>query len=166
MVDNAMDKEWFAVFSETLEREQNRISSHTLEYAKAVRSGELSQAENVLGFELPAELKSLLMEFNGIHEYVIKDGGERIQIGSIIWDLAKIVEWHKSWTVPNGLSLFCFGNSALGNCFGYLLENGKPKENEIWQSDHETEPPDEYTIRRASSLREFIATSLAESLWF
>src|SRR5688572_20913019 len=129
IVNNAMDKEWFAVFSETLEREKNRISSHILEYPKGVTTEDVSDAENVLGFELPEELKLLLMEFNGIHEYVIKDDDERLQIGSIIWDLAKIVDWHISWTVPKGLSLFCFGNSALGNCFGYFLENGKPKEN-------------------------------------
>ena len=161
-----MNKEWFAVFSETLDREQNRISSYTLEYPKGVTNDELTKAEDVIGFELPAELKSLLMEFNGIQEYTIDANSKRIQCGSIIWNLAAIVKWHISWTIPNGLSLFCFGNSALGNCFGYLLEDGKPIENEIWQSDHETEPPHEYTIRRASSLKEFIATSLAESLWF
>ena len=160
-----MDREWFAVFSDVLEREKSRISSHVLEYPKGVTTEEINKAENILGFKLPEELKSLLTEFNGIREYVVTDS-ERLQIGSIIWDLAKIVDWHISWTIPNGLSLFCFGNSALGNCFGYLLENGKPKENEIWQSDHETEPPEEYTIRRASSLREFMTTSLAESLWF
>jgi hypothetical protein len=75
----------------------------------------------------------LLLEFDGIHEYVI-DKGEKLRVGSIIWDLSNMVEWHLSWTVPEKRKLFCFGSSVLGNCFGYLLVEGKPNENEIWEA--------------------------------
>ena len=161
-----MNEEWFSIFSETLKKEQNRGRRYILEYQKGVTKKELHEAENTLGFKLPEELKSMLLEFNGIYEYIIDANDTKLQIGSIIWDLAIIVDWHLTWTVPRGESLLCFGASISGNCFGYLLENGKPKENEIWQSDHETEPPDEYTIRRASNIREFVTTSLVESLWY
>ena len=161
-----MNEEWFSIFSETLKKEQNRGRRHILEYQKGVSKKEINEAENILGFELPKELKSVLLEFNGIYEYIIDANDKKLQVGSIIWGVAEIVDWHLTWIVPRGLSLFCFGASISGNCFGYLLENGKPKENEIWQSDHETEPPDEITILRASSLKEFITTSLAKILWY
>ncbi len=106
------------------------------------------------------------MEFDGVHEYTVTDNGEKIQVGSIIWDLSSIVEWHLSQTIPEKKKLFCFGGSVLGNCFGYLIDNGKPKENEIWQSDHETKFPNEQIIRRASSLEEFIKTALVKSRWY
>jgi hypothetical protein len=161
-----MNEKWVDLFSETIEREKERMSSYVLEYPKGVTNEDLSKAENLLQFELPVELRSLLMEFDGIHEFAITDNDEKIQTGSIIWSLASMVDWHISQTLPNKTALFCFGNSALGNCFGYLLESGRPKDDEIWQSAHETLPPDEYLIKRASNLREFITTSLAESLWF
>src|SRR5215211_3366536 len=132
-----MDNEWRTLFLETLERDQTRISRNILEYPHGVTKDELKSAEHILGFELPSELQSLLMEFDGIHEYVIQENGEKLQTSSIIWNLAEIVDWHISWTVPNQRNLLCFGNSALANSFGYLLENGKARENEIWQSDHE-----------------------------
>ena len=161
-----MNEEWLSIFSETLKKEQKRGRRHILEYQKGVTKKELHEAENTLSFKLPEELRSMLLEFNGIYEYIIDSNETKLQIGSIIWSVPKIVDWHLTWTAPRGLSIFCFGASILGNCFGYLLENGKPIENEIWQSDHETEPPEEFTIRRASSLREFVITSLAESLWY
>jgi hypothetical protein len=161
-----MSNEWFSLMSETIEREKERISNYVLKYPKGVTVEDVNKAENALGFALPEELKSLLMEFDGIREYAVKDDGKKIRAGSIIWGLADIVNWYFSWTIQNKTNLFCFGNSALGNTFGYLLVNGKPKEDEIWQSDHETEPPDEDIIKRATSLKEFITTSLADSRWY
>ncbi len=161
-----MANEWFALISETIEREKEKISNYTLEYPKGVTAEGVSKAENTLGFVLPVELKLLLMEFDGIQEYMIQDDGEKMQVGSIIWGLASIVDWHISWTIPNKSKLFCFRNSVSGNSFGYLMDNGKPKEDEIWQSDHEIEPPDEDIIKRATSLKEFITTSLADSRWY
>lgn len=161
-----MKKEWLVLISRTIESEQNKISNYALEYPTGVADNNLRKAEKTLGFKLSTELRALLMEFNGIHEYTITNNGEKIQVGSIIWDLLSIVEWHFSQTIPEKSKLFCFGHSVLGNCFGYLMDNGKPKDNEIWQSDHETKSPNEQIIWRASNLREFITISLVESRWY
>ena len=161
-----MNDNWFEFVSKIIERDKEKISVHTLERPKGVTAEEVSQAENILGFTIPIELKSLLMEFDGLHEYAIKEDGRKISLGSIIWSLSDIVNWHTSWTIPNKTMLFCFGNSISANPYGYLLENGKPKEDEIWQSDHETSPPNEDIIKRGSSLKEFISTSMAESRWY
>jgi len=161
-----MKKEWLVLISRTIESEQNKISNYALEYSTGVTDHNLRKAEKTLGSKLPTELRSLLMQFNGIHEYTITDKGEKIQVGSIIWDLWSIVEWHFSQTIRGRSKLFCFGHSVLGNCFGYLMDNGKPKDNEIWQSDHETKSPNGQIIWRASNLREFITISLVESRWY
>lgn len=161
-----MEGEWLKLVSGVIESEQERINSFTLEYPRGASEEDLHRAERTLGFALPAELRSLLMEFNGIHEYTSTRNGEEIRVGSILWDLDSIVEWHLSQSVPRGARLLCFGNSVLGNCFGYLLEGGRPVEGEICQVDHELEPPEQSIIHRASSLREFIATGWVESLRF
>jgi hypothetical protein len=161
-----MDKEWFSLFSAVIASGQKKISNYYLENPAGVTDADIQNAEIKLGFELPTELKSLLMEFDGIHEYTITDDGERIQVGSVIWNLLSIVEHHLSLTIPIKSKLFCFGGSVSGNSFGYLIVNDKPDENQIWQSDHETEFPDEQIVWRASSLREFITTALTKSRWY
>ena len=161
-----MDKKWFSLVSTAIESRQKRIINYYLEYPAGVTSDDIRNAEIKLGFELPSEMRSLLMEFNGIHEYTITDDGERLQVGSIIWNLASIVEQHLLLTIPMKSKLFSFGGSVSGNSFGYLIVNDKPDENQIWQSDHETRFPDEQVIWRASSLREFITTALTKSRWY
>ena len=161
-----MQGEWFTLISEVARREDRKISQYTLEFPEGVSNEELRNAERTLGFKLPDELKSLLLEFDGIPEYTITDVGEKIQVGSIIWGLAAIVKFHFSWTIPAKAKLFSFGGSISGNNFGYLIVDGKPDQSQIWQSDHETEIADEEMFWRASSLKEFISTSLIESRWY
>ncbi len=157
-------REWFELFSSVTSNHPNLTGGYLLEYPKGVSQAALDNAEQKLGFEIPIELQSLLIEFNGVEEFMENDQ-ERLQVGSIIWSLSSIVEWHKTWTIPNNRKLFCFGSSVLGNCFGYILVNGKPKGKEIWQSDHETQYPEEIITRLASSLKEFITSSLVETRW-
>jgi len=164
-----MEKKWLPLISAIVEGGQKRLAmtrNYSWVYPAGVSGDDLHNAETKLGFELPTELKSLLMEFDGIHEYTITDLGERIQVGSIIWSLSLIVEQQLSVTIPIMSKLFSFGGSVSGNSYGYLIVDGKPDENQIWQSDHETKFPDEQIIWRATSLREFIATSLVESRWY
>jgi hypothetical protein len=161
-----MESEWLSLVAGVIDRERERLNAFSLEYRRGAGGEEIHKAERTLGFELPAELRSLLMEFNGIHEYATTRNGEEIRVGSILWDLPSIVEWHLSQTVPQGSSLFCFGNSVLGNCFGYRMEGGRPVDNEICQINHESEAPDQGMIHRASSLKEFVAAALLESLWY
>src|SRR5215207_2928982 len=103
-----MEKKWLPLISAVFESGLKKMSDYSLEYADGVTSDNIQTAENNLGFELPKELKSLLMEFDGIHEYTITDDGERIQVGSIIWNLSSIVEQHLSQMTPTKSKLFCF----------------------------------------------------------
>jgi hypothetical protein len=81
-----------------------------LEYPDGVSGASIQNAENSLGFERPTELKSLIMEFDGIHEYTITDDGERTQVGSIIWKLSSIVEQHLSQITSMKSKLFWWFN--------------------------------------------------------
>jgi hypothetical protein len=159
-----MEDEWLDILMAAVASDPKQLGGYKLEYPNGVTQSAMTEAERKLGFEIPKELRSLLLEFDGVHEYTI-DKSEKLQVGSIIWRLADMVDWHLSWTVREKRKLFCFSSSVLGNCFGYLLENGKPKDNEIWQSDHESRPPDERITRIAFNLREFISSVLAEYRW-
>ena len=161
-----MEKKWLHLISAVFESGLKKISDYSSEYSDGVTGDNIQNAENNLGFELPKELKSLLMEFDGIHEYTTTNDGERIQVGSIIWNLSSIVEHHLSQITSTRSKLFCFGSSVLGNSFGYLMVNNKPDENQIWQSDPETDFPNEEIVWRASSLQKFITTSLTQSRWY
>jgi hypothetical protein len=105
-----MSGEWLDLFLATLANNPKRLGGYILEYPKGITQFALQEAEKKLGFEIPTQLGSLLLEFDGIHEYVI-DKGEKLRVGSIIWDLSNMVEWHLSWTVPEKRKLFCFGSS-------------------------------------------------------
>ena len=137
----------------------------SVEFPSGVSETQIINAESELGFLIPSELKSLLMEFDGVYQYDYPDG-EKLQIGSWIWDLSSIVEWHLTWTIPQQRKLLCFGGSISGNDFGYLLSDGKPVLSEIWQSDHETEWPEEDILKRASGLEDFILNALLKSHYF
>ena len=110
-----MEKEWFSLITTSIEDGKRKLSNYSLEFPKGVTSEEIESAETKLGFRLPQDLRALLIEFNGLHEYTETDDGEKIQVGSVIWSLASIVKWHFSWTIPAKAKLFCFGGSISGN---------------------------------------------------
>ena len=161
-----MEKKWLSLITASIENGLKKISNYSLEFPNGVTHEDIENAETKLGFTLPEDLKSLLGEFDGVHEHTVTDKGEKIQVGSILWSLESIIKWHISCTIPAKARLFCFGGSITGNSFGYLIVDGKPDESQIWQGDHETCYPDEQIVWRASNLQDFISTSFIESRWY
>lgn len=97
---------------------------------------EVSLAEDQLGLTLPADLKSLLMEANGVFgEYDIP----------LIWPLERIVEENLRIKRDEGLRsrympldcLFFFADAGNGDMFAYAVVQGEVRCPDIFVWNHE-----------------------------
>jgi hypothetical protein len=63
----------------------------------AASAGEIADGEVRLDARLPASIRSLLLETNGVMEVMAIDGGEWFDSGWLLWTVAEIVEQNLSY---------------------------------------------------------------------
>ena len=101
-------------------------------------SGQLQQLEATFGLELPADLRSLLLESNGVAAYYS---------APLVWSAAEMIDQNLLFRGNAGFrelympfdSLFFFGAEGNGDQFAYRILAGQIRESWIYEWDHESD---------------------------
>ena len=103
-----------------------------VEFVDPSSEAELSAAEAVLGFGLPGQLRSFLLESDGATVAVRLSSGALVEKASpLVWPLSEIVLANQGFRVhpeqgPGGV--LCFANAGFdGILFGHQLEGASPR---------------------------------------
>ena len=105
----------------------------------------LQEPADCNNFDLPEELKKLLIQTNGIQEIMIHpQTGEEIVIGWIVYSLDEINRETQFYREEYGINGVVFSGDGAGN--PYYISDGK-----IFEFD----PIDNESILKADSLEEF-----------
>jgi hypothetical protein len=109
-------------------------STQKPEFCPAASAAAVADAEAILDTSLPASLRSLLLETNGVKEMMAIDGvegGEWFVSGSLLWPIEEIVEWNRAYRTDPGpyecefRSLAFFAGAGVdGILFAFLVEDG------------------------------------------
>lgn len=125
------------------------------QFRSPATQSDLEQIREAFGIELPADLKSLLSETNGIF----------CEYGSaLIWSASQIVRENKNIRNHEGFhdiywsfdTLLFFSDAGNGDLFGFSIINGVIRKNDIYVWNHE----DDSRKWVAPSLKKFIEWSL------
>lgn len=128
----------------------------------------MDHLETALGLALPADLRSLLAEMNGVYDapgylQLIMSVEELIQendIESKKEQAARASEdefWKSEITAPNAVAipfdqLFYFASRGNGDLFGFPIENNRVRDDRVFDWDHEMEEVTPF----ANSLHDFL----------
>lgn len=118
----------------------------------------LAEAERALGLALPAELRSLLSECDGVRDRYATP---------VVWPAGEIAERNREFrTKPEFRSLYMpfdamlfFGDAGNGDQFFYRVLDGEVRDPDVYVWDHETDG----RIWRAARLEPFLVSVLAET---
>lgn len=86
-----------------------------------VSAARLAEAEQQLQVALPASLRGLYLETDGVMEMLALGSGEEIETGWQVWTLAEVIEQNRSRSRP---LLFFAGAGVDGIRFGFPIDAG------------------------------------------
>lgn len=118
-------------------------------------TGELQQLEATFGLTLPGDLRSLLLESNGVAAYYS---------APLVWSVAEMVEQNllfrrkpefRELYMPFD-SLFFFGAEGNGDQFAYRILDKQIREAWVYEWDHESDNRSWF----AHDLRDYFARSV------
>lgn len=125
------------------------------QFRNPAKQSDIEQIREAFGIELPADLKSLLSDTDGIFS----------EYGSaLIWSASQIVRENKNIRNYEGFhdiywsfdTLLFFSDAGNGDLFGFSIINGVIRKNDIYVWNHE----DDSRKWVAPSLQKFIEWSL------
>jgi hypothetical protein len=136
---------------------RQQLSPYTVTFAAPASPTALAELEAALGLPIPAELRSLLAESNGLED--------RYRTG-VLWPAAEIARRNQAFrTNPEFRDLYMpfepllfFGDVGNGDQFFYRVLGGAARERDVYVWDHETDS----RIWRAPTLRHLLADVLAD----
>jgi hypothetical protein len=103
------------------------------EFYSAASAATVADAEAILDTTLPASLRSLLLETNGVMEMIAIDEGEWMNCESLVWSIERIVELNRSYRAETEKGkckrefrslVFFAGAGVDGILFAFPVEDG------------------------------------------
>jgi hypothetical protein len=72
------------------------------EFTSAASAAAVADAEAILNVTLPASLRSLLLDTNGVKEMMSIEGGDWFVAGTLLWTIEAIVDANRDYRVDRG----------------------------------------------------------------
>ena len=142
-------------------------NDNAYEFAPAATYFQLERIEQIFGIKLPAALRQLLLETNGVRQVMFYNE-ERVPVGQIIWDTEAMQRHNRKMRTDPAYhdfylpldTLFFFGSPGTdGVRFAVSINEGKATETiVVWYA------ADDRRVQVATSLQTFIEDWLSSKL--
>jgi hypothetical protein len=151
--------DWKTYINETYKKAEYEDFELTPIYSEPANLESIEIVEEKLGIEFHDELRSLLLETNGIREWMKTDKWEG-ETGYLVFSLDKIEEENlciRSLDVNRDNympfeNLLFIAPAGNGDLFGYSINNGQIRRSDIFVWNHE----DDSRVNVAPSLKRFL----------